>query len=72
VKFKELAYAILVYSAFHHRDTKNIRIGLAKTSAEFGERVYYAIVEPVDLAPALPTQRVRCETIPDRQPQLHM
>jgi CheY-like chemotaxis protein len=32
--------------------------------------VYYAIVGPVDMAPALPSQRVRRETKSDRQPQL--
>ncbi len=39
VKFKELADAILVYSASHHRDTKNIRIRLARILSDFGERV---------------------------------
>lgn len=38
LKFRELANAILTYSASHHRDTRNIRIRLAKISAEFGER----------------------------------
>jgi integrase len=38
VKFKELADAILVYSASHHRDTKNIKIRLAKIVSDFGER----------------------------------
>ena len=44
VRFKELADAILVYSASHHRDTKNIKIRLAKISAEFGERVAESIL----------------------------
>jgi len=49
VKFKELADAILVFSASHHRDTKNIRIRLAKISAEFGERVADSILpEEID------------------------
>ena len=39
VKFKELADAILTYSATHHRDTKNIRIRLAKITADFGDRI---------------------------------
>ncbi len=38
VKFKELADAILTYSASHHRDTKNIKIRLAKIVSDFGER----------------------------------
>ena len=38
VKFNELANATLIYSAAHHRDTKGVRIRLAKISAEFGER----------------------------------
>ena len=44
VKFKELADAILAYSASHHRDTKNVKIRLAKISAEFGERVADSIL----------------------------
>ena len=35
VKFKELADAILVYSVSHHRDTKNIKIRLAKIRVRF-------------------------------------
>ncbi len=38
VKFKELADAILAYSASHHRDTRNIRTRLAKIVSDFGER----------------------------------
>jgi site-specific recombinase XerD len=38
IKFKEIADAILVYSASHHKDTKNIRIRLARISTEFGAR----------------------------------
>ena len=38
IRFKELASAIPTYSALHHRDTKNIRIRLARISAEFNER----------------------------------
>ncbi len=38
VKFSELADAILAYSASHHRDTKNIKIRLAKIVSDFGER----------------------------------
>jgi site-specific recombinase XerD len=44
VRFKDLADAILLYSASHHRDTKNIRIRLAKITAEFGERVADSIL----------------------------
>jgi len=39
VKFKEIADAILTYSAAHHRNTRNIRIRLARISADFSERV---------------------------------
>jgi len=38
IKFRELADAILAYSSSHHKDTRNIRIRLAKISAEFGNR----------------------------------
>jgi hypothetical protein len=39
VKFKELADAVLVYSASHHRDTKNIKIRLAKIRSDFDELI---------------------------------
>ena len=38
IRFKELADAILTYSAAHHRDTKSVRIRLAKIAADFGDR----------------------------------
>jgi hypothetical protein len=38
VKFKDLADAILTYSAAHHKDTKSVRIRLAKITADFGDR----------------------------------
>jgi len=38
IKFQEIADPILTYSSSHHKDTKNIRIRLAKVSAEFGTR----------------------------------
>jgi site-specific recombinase XerD len=38
VKFKELADAILTYSAAHHRDTRNVINRLSKVLPDFGER----------------------------------
>ena len=38
VKLKELADAILVYSAAHHRDTRTIKNRLSKLRADFDER----------------------------------
>jgi site-specific recombinase XerD len=38
VKFKELADAILTYSATHHRDTRSVKTRLAKITLDFGDR----------------------------------
>ncbi len=38
IRFKEPADAILTYSAARHRDTKSVRIRLAKITADFGDR----------------------------------
>ncbi len=48
VRFKELADAILGYSASHHRDTKNIKIRIAKILSDFGQRVAEK-VKPEDI-----------------------
>jgi len=38
VKFKELADAILTYSAAHHRDSRSVKTRLRKSSADFDNR----------------------------------
>ena len=39
VKFRELADAILAFSASHHKDTKNVKIRMAKILSDFGDRI---------------------------------
>jgi hypothetical protein len=48
VKFKELAEAILTYSATHHRDTRNVKSRLSKVLLTFGERAANK-VKPQDI-----------------------
>jgi site-specific recombinase XerD len=44
VRFKELADAILTYSAAHHRDTRSVQSRLSRILPDFGERVAESIL----------------------------
>jgi len=61
VRFRELADAILAYSASHHRDTRNIKSRIGKVLPDFGERVAEGI-KPEEIDSWLATHTVSAAT----------